>query len=90
MYGILLDTAVVVHMIRTPKLPFIESRPSAVLLATTGLIVAVGLFLPMGPLASHFELQPLPYFVLLPLILLGYAARAQLMKRAYSRRFGWQ
>jgi Mg2+-importing ATPase len=88
----LLTQTLVVHMIRTPKLPFIESRPSTVLLATTGTIVAVGLFLPMGPLAGHFKLQLLPplYFILLPLILLGYAGLAQAMKGYYTRRFGWQ
>lgn len=55
-------------------------------------IAAVGIFLPMGPLAGHFKLQPLPplYFVPLPLILLGYAALVQAMKGIYVRRWGWQ
>jgi Mg2+-importing ATPase len=88
----LLTQTLVVHMIRTPKLPFIESRASAPLLAMTAAIMAVGIFLPMGPLASDFKLQALPlaYFPWLAAILLGYCALTTLMKGVYIRRFGWQ
>jgi P-type Mg2+ transporter len=79
-------------MIRTPRVPFIESRAAGPLLAMTGLIMAVGIFLPMGPLAHYFKLQALPplYFVFLPVILLGYVVLTQAMKNVYTRRFGWQ
>lgn len=88
----LLTQTLIVHMIRTPKVPFFQSHASTVLLAMSAAIAAVGIFLPMGPLAGHFKLQPLPplYFVLLPLILLGYAALVQAMKGLYVRRWGWQ
>ncbi|MBS0468803.1 MAG: magnesium-translocating P-type ATPase [Proteobacteria bacterium] len=88
----LLTQALIVHLIRTPKLPFIESRAATPLLAMTLAIVAVGLFLPMGPLAAYFKLQPLPplYFALLPLIVLGYMSLTQAMKGIYRRRWGWQ
>ncbi|MCL2635358.1 MAG: magnesium-translocating P-type ATPase [Betaproteobacteria bacterium] len=88
----LLTQTLIVHMIRTPKLPFIQSRAATPLLVMTGIIMAVGIFLPMGPLAHYFKLQALPplYFVLLPLILLGYMGLTQAMKGFYSRRFGWQ
>ena len=58
----------------------------------TLLIMAVGVFLPMGPLADYFKLQALPwsYFVWLIGILLGYAFLTSMMKRYYIRRFGWQ
>ena len=79
-------------MIRTPKLPFIQSRASASLTVMTTLIMAFGIFLPMGPLASYFKLQalPLPYFAWLGAILLAYCLLTTLMKRVYMRRFGWQ
>jgi P-type Mg2+ transporter len=88
----LLTQTLVVHMIRTPKLPFIESRAAAPLLAMTLVIVAIGLFLPMGPLAPTFKLVPLPpaYFGWLLAILLGYALLTTAMKRFYVHRFGWQ
>ncbi|MCX7960979.1 MAG: magnesium-translocating P-type ATPase [Burkholderiales bacterium] len=88
----LLTQTLVVHMIRTPRLPFVESRPSPALLATTAAIMAIGIFLPMGPLAEYFKLQPLPpaFFPILAAILAGYVALATLMKIFYARRFGWQ
>jgi Mg2+-importing ATPase len=88
----LLTQTLIVHMIRTPRLPFIESRASATLTAMTGAIVLLGLWLPMGPLAGYFKLQALPpaFFGWLAGILVGYALLTTLMKRYYIRRFGWQ
>ncbi|WP_430962148.1 magnesium-translocating P-type ATPase [Pseudomonas syringae] len=88
----LLTQTLVIHMIRTPKIPFIQSRTATPLVIMTGVIMAVGIFLPMGPLAGYFKLQALPlmYFVYLPLILLAYMALTQAVKGFYSRRFGWQ
>jgi len=88
----LLTQTLIVHMIRTPKLPFVQSRAATPLLVMGALIMAVGVFLPMGPLAHYFKLQALPplYFVFLPLLLLAYMALTQAMKRFYIRRFGWQ
>ena len=88
----LLTQTLIVHMIRTPKIPFIESRAAWPLLAMTLLIMVVGIFLPMGPLASYFKLEALPlaYFGWLAAILLSYAVLTTLMKRYYIRRFGWQ
>ncbi|MBV7575520.1 magnesium-translocating P-type ATPase [Pseudomonas sp. PDM32] len=88
----LLTQTLIVHMIRTPKVPFLQSRAAMPLLVMTGLIMAVGIFLPMGPLAHYFKLQALPslYFVFLPVILLAYMALTQAVKGFYIRRFGWQ
>jgi P-type Mg2+ transporter len=88
----LLTQTLVVHMLRTPKLPFVESRAAAPLLLMTLAIGALAVVLPMGPLAAYFKLQALPlgYFGWLAGILLGYAALATVMKRFYIRRFGWQ
>jgi Mg2+-importing ATPase len=88
----LLTQTLVVHMIRTPKVPFIQSRAAAPLMVMTAAIMAVGIFLPMGPLADYFKLQALPpmYFPWLAGILTGYFILTTLMKRFYIRRFGWQ
>ncbi|MDX9683023.1 magnesium-translocating P-type ATPase [Pseudomonas protegens] len=88
----LLTQTLIVHMIRTPKIPFLQSRAAMPLMVMTGVIMAVGIFLPMGPLAHYFKLQALPslYFVFLPLILLAYMALTQAVKGFYVRRFGWQ
>ena len=88
----LLTQTLIVHMIRTPKIPFLQSRAAMPLMVMTGVIMAVGIFLPMGPLAGYFKLQALPplYFVFLPVILLAYMALTQAVKSFYIRRFGWQ
>ncbi|WP_288108986.1 magnesium-translocating P-type ATPase [Limnobacter sp.] len=87
----LLTQTLIVHMIRTPKLPFIQSRAAMPLIVMTGIIMAVGIFLPMGPLAHYFKLQALPplYFALTALIVVGYMALTQAVKGYYARRFGW-
>lgn len=89
--GILTQT-LIVHMIRTAKLPFIESRAAPSLMVMSGIIIAVGIFLPMGPFAHYFKLQALPplYFMFLPVVLLAYMGLTQLMKGIYCRRYGWQ
>jgi len=88
----LLTQTLIVHMIRTRKIPFLQSRAAAPLMIMTGIIMVIGIFLPMGPLANYFKLQALPplYFVLLPFILLAYMGLTQAMKGFYARRYGWQ
>lgn len=88
----LMTQTLVVHMIRTRRIPFVQSRPSGALLVGTLLIMGIGVFLPMGPLAHYFKLQALPwsYFPVLGLILIGYVMLTQAMKSFYTRRYGWQ
>jgi Mg2+-importing ATPase len=88
----LLTQTLVVHMVRTPRLPFVQSHAAAPLMAMTLAIMAIGLWLPLGPLAGYFKLQALPlaYYGWLLAILLGYSTLTTLMKRFYIRRYGWQ
>ena len=88
--GVLTQT-LIVHLIRTPRIPFVQSRAAAPLLLASGLIMALGIFLPMGPLAHYFKLQPLPllFFGYVGALLLGYGLLTQAMKGYYIRRFGW-
>jgi P-type Mg2+ transporter len=88
----LMTQTLVVHMIRTRRIPFIQSRPGTPLLVATCLIMIIGIAIPMGPIAHYFKLQALPwtYFPVLAGILLGYMVLTQAMKYYYDRRFGWQ
>ncbi len=88
----LLTQTLIVHMIRTPRLPFIQSRAPWPLMVMTVVIVVIGLWLPVGPLADYFKLHALPptYYVWLAGILASYALLTTFMKRYYVRRFGWQ
>lgn len=80
----------VIHMIRTPKLPFIQSRASApvMLLTMTGIALLTAIpFSPLGPTLGLGAL-PVEYFLfLIPCILL-YMALATSLKKAYVRRYG--
>jgi Mg2+-importing ATPase len=88
----LLSQTLIVHMIRTRKIPFFQSRASWALMSMTLIIMLVGILLPMSPLAHYFKLQALPltYFPWLLLILVAYAVLTQAMKGWYARRYGWQ
>lgn len=56
----LLSQTLIVHMIRTRRLPFIQSRAAWPLMAMTLLVMVVGVSLPFSPLASYLQLQALP------------------------------
>ena len=79
----------VMHMIRTKKLPFIQSRASLPVMLLTMLGIAVVTLLPFTPLAAPLGLCALPpvYFAYLALIVLGYMVLATLMKKLYIRKY---
>ena len=88
----LLSQTLIVHMIRTRRVPFIQSRAAWPLLTMTLMIMVVGIALPFSPLAPFLYLQALPlsYFPWLVAILLGYMTLTQGVKGFYIRRYGWQ
>ena len=85
----LLSQTLIVHMIRTRKIPFIQSWATAPVLALTTSIMAIGIYLPFSPLANAFKLVPMPmmFFPWLIGILLGYCALTQLVKAWFIRKF---
>jgi P-type Mg2+ transporter len=86
----LLTQTLIVHMIRTAKIPFVQSRASWPVLALTGAIMACGLALPFLPMGRSLQLTPVSgaFFFWLAGILLSYSALTQLVKGWYIRRFG--
>jgi P-type Mg2+ transporter len=86
----LLTQTLIVHMIRTRHIPFIQSRASMPVILLTASVMAVGIYLPFSPLGEHLGLVPLPtsYFFWLIGILLSYCTLTQIMKRIYISRFG--
>ncbi|MER5887030.1 magnesium-translocating P-type ATPase [Streptomyces sp. NPDC001941] len=85
----LLTQTLVVHMLRTRKIPFVQSRATWPVLLMTGLVMAFGLYLPFSPLAGALGMTVLPmsYFPWLVGTLLAYCALTQLVKTWYIRRF---
>ena len=86
----LLTQTLIVHMIRTQHIPFIQSRAATPVILLTAAIMAIGIYLPFSPLGAHLGLVPLPlsYFPWLAAILLGYCVLTQIVKRFYVHRFG--
>ena len=86
----LLTQTIIVHMIRTQHIPFIQSRAATPVILLTASIMAFGIYLPYSSVGAHLGLVPLPlaYFPWLAGILLSYCVLTQLMKRIYIRRFG--
>lgn len=80
----------VIHVIRTGKIPFIESRPSRFLVLTSVLIVATGIFIPFSPLAKPFGFvaPPAAYFAVLFLIVAVYLFLVQAVKAWFVRKYG--
>jgi Mg2+-importing ATPase len=86
----LFTQTLIIHVIRTNKIPFIESRASVPLIVTSLIIVAVGAWLTVSPLADTLGFVPLPplYWLLLAIMLVGYVILTQIVKTWFIRRFG--
>ncbi|MGX0891059.1 Mg2+-importing ATPase [Pseudomonas sp. ADAK2 TE3594] len=85
----LLSQTLVVHMLRTQKIPFFQSTAALPVILMTGLVMVLGIYIPFSPLGTLVGLQPLPwaYFPWLVGTLLSYCVFAQVMKTLYIRRF---
>jgi len=86
----LFTQTLIIHVIRTNKIPFIQSRASWPLILTSLLIVAGGAWLTISPLADALGFVPLPplYWLYLVLMLIGYALLTQVVKTWFVRRIG--
>jgi len=86
----LFTQTLIIHVIRTNKIPFIQSRASWPLILTSLVIVAAGAWLTVSPLANTLGFVPLPtlYWLFLAIMLLGYAMLTQVVKTWFIRRFG--
>ena len=85
----LLSQTLIVHMIRTRKIPFIQSRATWPVMGLTFFIMAVGIVIPFTRFGASIGLMPLPlsYFPWLIGILLSYCALTQVVKVWYIKRF---
>jgi Mg2+-importing ATPase len=86
----LLSQTLIVHIIRTGKIPFVESVASLPLTITGVVICLIGVLLPFLPIGAWFGFVPLPglYWLALAAILLAYLGLTQFVKARVIRRFG--
>ena len=85
----LLSQTLIVHMIRTRKIPFIQSRATWPVIGMTSLVMIIGIAIPFTSFGASIGLQALPlsYFPWLVGILLSYCVLTQLVKNWYIKRF---
>jgi Mg2+-importing ATPase len=86
----LLTQSLIISIIRTDRIPFLQSRPSWPLLVVTSLVMATGVALPFTAVGAALGFTPLPplYWPLLALTIACYAALTQGVKMWLLRR-GW-
>lgn len=86
----LLTQTLIIHIIRTTRIPFVESRASPALIATTLIVCSVGIALPFSWVAPALHFEPLPwlYWPLLITMILTYAVLTHLVKVWFVRRWG--
>lgn len=87
----LLSQTLIVHMIRTRRIPFVQSRASWPLIFMTTSIMALGIYVPFSVYGKGIGLEPLPfnYFFWLVGILLGYCVLTQTMKNWFIKKYGY-
>ena len=78
----------VIHMLRTAKVPFVQSRPAWLVILTTLVAAIFVTSLPYGPLVNILRLAPLglPYFLFLTCIIFLYMFSVTVIKKFYIRK----
>jgi Mg2+-importing ATPase len=86
----LFTQTLIIHVIRTNKIPFIQSRASTPLILTSIIIVAVGAWLIVSPLATTLGFVTLPalYWLILAVMLVCYVLLTQVIKVWFYRKYG--
>ncbi len=81
----------VIHIIRTGKIPFVQSRPSGFMIFMSVFIVAIGIAVVFSPLARPFGFvkPPAMYFLALFIILSFYLVSVQIVKNWFIKKYGY-
>lgn len=87
----LLSQTLIVHMIRTQKIPFFQSIASLPLLLTTIIVMSIGIYIPYSYVGRSIGFVPLPgdYFYWLAAILFSYCLLTQLVKVWFIKRYNY-
>jgi Mg2+-importing ATPase len=87
----LFTQTLIIHIIRTNKIPFLQSRASWPLTATTCLVLAFAAWIPYSPLAEPLGFAPLPllYWGYLAGFIVTYFILTQIVKTWFIKKWGW-
>lgn len=80
----------VIHTLRTPKVPFLQSNASFILTTVTTIGIAIGSILPFTAFGERLDLAPLPsnYWGWLAITVIAYLLLVMFVKKIYVKRFG--
>ncbi|BDX46657.1 magnesium-translocating P-type ATPase [Enterococcus hirae] len=80
----------VLHALRTPKIPFIQSNATFAMFTITTLGIVVGSILPFTGFGAELGLMPLPgtYWTWLVVTILAYLTLVTMVKKFYIKKFG--
>ena len=80
----------VLHTLRTPKVPFVESHPSFIMTTVTSIGIILGSFAPYTSFGAALGLAPLPgnFWWILAITVIAYLVLVQIVKKFYVDRFG--
>jgi len=86
----LLTQTLIIHIIRTARIPFLQSRASNSLILTTILVAGTGALLPYSPLGPTLGFVHLPgsYWLAVLAIIFAYCVLSNLVKAWFVRRWG--
>jgi len=86
----ILTQTLIVHIIRTRKIPFLQSIASPFLLLTTAVVMGIGAWLPYSPFANYLGLVPLPgiYWLWIILFLVCYSILTHFVKVNFHKNHG--
>ncbi|MEI6331321.1 MAG: magnesium-translocating P-type ATPase [Pseudanabaena sp. ELA645] len=87
----LMTQTLIVHVIRTSKIPFIQSRAAFPMLMITATVMGIAMYLPFSAIATSIGFVPLPavYFVWLAFILTSYCLLTQFVKTWFIKKYGY-
>ena len=85
----IISQTLIIHIIRTNKIPFLQSIASWPLIVTTTLVVAIGVYLPFSPLAGLLGFVALPtlYWPILFVMILAYFFLTQAVKMWFIKKY---
>ena len=87
----LISETMIIHYIRTSKIPFVESRPNKLLLISTIMTIVGTIVTPIilhSVLSFNFVILPLKYYAFVLVLLVVYTVLVQIVKKRYIKKYG--
>ena len=87
----LISETLIIHFVRTSKIPFVQSKPSPILFLLTMVTIIGTIFTPIllhNISAFHFEILPLKYYGIIAGLTALYVILVQVVKKIYIKKIG--